>query len=406
MTLTRTALVAVAGALLLAACSSSGGDTTAPTSESPSASIETASPGAVAEYVDNKSRCTSTWNYDTTANVQLKNTLQRVGVTEDWKSSTDDVVYLKQDGKYWPTDGGLSNEGEWKCKSVPWAISSDQSRVYDFNGGEWTGDGDSDFYWGHTQDVSGAPDEPNGWVKFACVGALKSGGQSDACPESSLKSFVQVEWDAENDDWTKLEKSPQCGFSSSSAIGCWETGAYGGQYEGQFNFNATAWNAPIRVQLATSAKDDAAKARPIVWEITKAVATGAVWPYGKSPQGAKLLPGANGGLVIGAYAMASNGYHGITLTLSPNYTLDDTGTGASTVAPTLANKPIVTVSVGLTLANVDGKSGPPVATLKATKDVCTVNPKSSGAKTYQCDVEFAGTPFAYGGAWSATIKTS
>ena len=396
-------LALLAMAVVLAACTSTGGD--AAESTSSAASVATASPGEVADYFDNKSLCTAYWNYDTTANVQLKNLIQRVGVTPDWQSSQEDVVYLRQDGKNWPSgaSSGLAAEGEFDCKAVPWAISNDASRVYDFDGGEWTGPGDSDFYWGHTQTVSGAPDEPNGWVKFACAGALKRGGQNEPCPEKALASFVKVEWDAENDNWTKLEKSPKCGFSTSSAVGCWETGAYGGQYEGQFNFNAFAWTAPMRLQLSSSARDDSTVSRPIVWEVTKAVATNAVWPYGVKPEGALLIPGAKGGLVIGAYATPTNGYHGFTLTLEPKYVLDASG-AVQKVSPTIANRPIATVSVGVTLSGIDDAT-PPTVTPKATKDVCTINPKSSGTRTYSCDVESAGTPFTYGGAWSASIKT-
>jgi hypothetical protein len=396
-------LTIVAGAMLLAACTSTGGEGATESSGSASPSVQSASPGeAAGKYVDNKSRCTAKWNFDTTANVQLKNAVQRIGITGSWDQEKDQVMYLKQKEKYWANGGGLADEGEWKCKAVPWAISNDRSRVYGYNGDEWKESGDNDFYWGHTQDVSGATSEPNGWVKFECTGT--PGGETRDCPESALNTFVQVNWDAENDDWTKLEKSPSCGFSATSPVGCWETGKAGGQYEGQFNFNATAWTAPMRVQLVTTAKDDSTIPRPIVWEITKAETQDAIWPNLTSPESALLVPGKP--LYIGAYAMASNGVHGFTLTLSPVATVDDSGQVRRDVPPRLANKPIVTISVGINLSGVDAQTGPPRVEVRATKDICTVNPRSSGSRTFSCDVESAGTPFTYGGAWSATIKTA
>ena len=129
---------------------------------------------------------------------------------------------LKQSGKNWPSGGttGLAGEGKWDCKALPWTISNDKSRVYDYWGGEWAGPGDSDFYWGHTQDISGAAQEPHGWAQWSCSGVSTGAGTTAACPEGALNGMVTVNWDAENDNWTKLEKEPECQSSSNSAIGC------------------------------------------------------------------------------------------------------------------------------------------------------------------------------------------
>jgi hypothetical protein len=68
-----------AGVLVLAACTGSGSGSSTDAAPASSAGVESAASGEVAgNYVDNKGRCTSYWNYDTTANVQLLNKMQLV----------------------------------------------------------------------------------------------------------------------------------------------------------------------------------------------------------------------------------------------------------------------------------------------------------------------------------------
>lgn len=420
-----------AGVLVLPACTGSGSGSSTDAAPASSAGVQSAASGEVAgNYVDNKGRCTSYWNYDTTANVQLLNKMQRVGVTPEWTlagSQSDNVeVRLKQDRKDWPSGGasGLSDEGEWDCKAVPWTISNDRSRVYAYDGGEWTGPGDSDFYWGHTQDVSGAAEEPYGSVTWSCSGSTISSSSTKPCPERALQSEVRVTWDAENDDWTKLERAAPCEFSSNSAVGCWETSGPGGQYEGQFVFNATAWTAPMRVQVTTSAKDD--QDNRIVWRIAQANTDAVIWANStSSPLDQLVKPGD--GLAVGGYATASNGKHAITLILKPAYSVDAENnplkctkqtTGkkstyqcvkaesvADATLPVLAKTITATVAVSLTMANVSTTSGPPSVTLSDAKDLCSVVPAAS-ENTFSIDCKTQGAPFTFGGAWSANIKTS
>lgn len=423
-------VVVGAGALALAACTgASNGAGSSSQAPSSSAAVESASSGGVAgEGTDNRSRCSWSWNPDTTANVQLLNKVQRVGITSTWQSDDSKdgaAMRLKQDSKQWTAGGGsgLGDEGEWSCKSVPWTISNDNSRVYDWDGNEWTGDGDNDFYWGHTQDISGAAQEPNGWVKFICTGAGSSGGNTAQCPESALKSSVKVTWDAENDNWTTLERQSPCEFSANTAIGCYEVGTYGGQYEGQFNFNAVAWSAPMRVTVTTGAKDDQGNA--IVWKVDRADRDGVLWPNGTGPEGTYVKPGD--GVVFGGYATATNGRHAITLTLRPAYSVDGegnplectsttVGTGKkivctkSTVEKAILTPPILekritaTVVASMNLSGVSTTSGPPTATLD-TKDQCLVVPSAS-KNSFSIDCKQVGGTFTYGGAWSANIKTT
>lgn len=421
----RLTMLTGVAAVVLAACTPTASvDSGSP---SPEASVESASPGQVAKYVDNKSRCTSRWNFDTTANVQLLNKIQRVGVDSQWKESSATGMALQQDAKFWPTDPwDLSSEGEWDCKAIPWRISNDRSRVYSFSGGEWTGSGDNDFFWGHTQDVSGAIDEPNGWVSWKCVGTPEQGGD---CPEKALESNVTVRWDAENDGYTKLEFDSPCESSSNAAVGCWQSSGYGGQYEGQFDFKATAWTAPMRINLTARAKDD--QLNSIVWKVSRAETSGVIWANSTaSPEGRFIVP--NVGLVLGGYATATNGEHTINLQLTPAYTVDaagqpqkctyneklkkyecvsvpNTGDGGKVpegaTPPVLANIPKVYVSVALNLTNVSPTSGPPVAKAVTNDDLCYAKPGASQL-TFSVECDQAGTPFTYGGAWTVDIKTS
>lgn len=411
---------AVAVALLLASCVSGSGESSTAdepaSTSSTSPSVESASPGAVAgDYVDNKSRCTSYWNFDTTANVQLKNAIERVGVTKDWELGANEALYLKQKGKNWPSSpANLAPEGAYNCKAVPWTISNDNSKVYDYWGGEWTGPGDDDFYWGHTQHTSGAADEPNGWVSWACTADRVE--NKGSCPEKALESTIKVVWDAENDNWTKLERDPACEFGTSSGVGCWETGSAGSQYEGQFLFNATAWTAPLRVRLSGGSRDD--KSNHIVWEIKEARGSSVIWPYGSSPSGSLIFP--NKPLYVGAYAEPRNGRHAISLVMLPKYVANDKGEplkcgtdGKCSVvdsweeasAPVLARSIVWTVSVGITLSNVSGKTKPVVTEETLAKEACTVNPKASKL-TYKCDTEINKDAFDYGVEWSASIVSS
>ena len=421
----RLVMLAAVGAMILAGCT--GGTAGSGDSGSTAPEVSSAAAGEVAGGRDNFSRCEWSINADTTANVQLLNQVQRVGVSDSFQLSNDTLMMLKQDAKQWESSwtSGLADEGEYNCKSIPWKISNDNSRVYDYWGGEWTGDGDDNFYWGHTQDISGAAEEPFGWVRWACVADEKT----DACPEAALNSKVTVNWDAENDSWDTLERNAPCEFSANAAIGCYEKSRYGGQYEGQFNFEAVAWTAPMRLTVTSSATDDR-KGR-IVWKIARAEPTGVIWANDKkSPEGQYVEP--NKGLVIGGYATASNGRHAIALTLTPAYSVDDDGRPLACKSesvtktykctavdkPEAATPPVLAksvtwyVTVSLTMANISGVweerdktvIGPPTVTIDANKDLCFTQPASS-APVYTAECREASKPFTYGGAWTANLTS-
>lgn len=180
----------------------------------------------------------------------------------------------------------------------------------------------------------------------------------------------------------------------------------------------------MRVQVTSGAKDDLDNR--IVWKVVQATNDAVIWANAtKSPLDQLVKPGD--GLSVGGYATAANGKHAITLILKPAYSVDaddaplackkeKTGTkfkytcapaASADVAtpPVLAKTITATVAVALSLSNVSTTSGPPTATLADAKDMCSVVPSAS-ENTFGIDCRTQGTPFTYGGAWSANIKTT
>ncbi|MFM1964683.1 MAG: hypothetical protein RL134_408 [Actinomycetota bacterium] len=349
-------VVAVAGALALAACTS--GTSTSGTSSSDAAPasspapVESAGEGEVAGEQHPKSKCRS--RDDVTANARIYNNLDVVWLRNDFRARTDvdpsntDVVWLMQTGeKAWNFD---DEEGEWECARPPMGVSNLQTYYY-WDGKVWS---DHPGWWGHQEDRDWARD-PNGYVWWKCTnvdrsqdGSVSTFTKDRGCIDSALASAeIKAPWDTRDNDTKDVKTYPSCEVRNSSVVGCW-TDTYNSGYKWDFVYDTYAWTAPMRVDIKTTwtgvvgkdatvkvYKQDPAK-NPggdfkneklfLAWRIVDASLTqGAQWAQRKSPVGQVVGPGDGNVITVGAYALARNAKTTLQLKLEPINITSSTG---------------------------------------------------------------------------------
>jgi len=454
----RAVAAAVAGALVLAACTS--GASTSGTSSSDAAPASSPAPVESAEEGDvawgephPKSKCEDA--DDVTANARIYNNLDVIWLDDKFRARTEidptnsDVVWLRQTGeKSWDNN---DEEGEHDCAKPPMGVSNLQTYYY-WDGKVW---GDHPGWWGHQEDFHGA-DDPSGYVWWKCTavdrnddGSVTTGNWNRPCIDSALASAeIKAPWDTRGNEEKDVRNRPSCEVRNSTVVGCWTDSSSSG-YEWDFVYDTYAWTAPMRLDLSTSwmlleqafvpvsADDTKGKLTDIylAWKVSEASLTqGAEWVNRTSPQGQILKPGASNGLTVGAYAIADNRKSTMALRLNPAYFTTKEGTALScardasklvcsrvkdgdtppSVADFFEKAFTINVAASVELQDVRRNGGTPK--IKVDKDgktkadpiSCKKSAESLGKATVVLTCEKtggeAGSAFAYGASWLAAIS--
>ncbi len=422
-------VVAATGSLILGGCT--GSTSTTGSASGSEATVESASPGAVAGAKHPRTRCQD--NDDVTASVKLTNNMQVLPIrdfslVEDADAAT---VWLKQTGAK-EFDSSGSGEGKFNCLSVPYAVKGGaQPTYYYYDGGVW---GDHTGWWGHQEYVDWAYN-PRGYVDFSCSGPWKDGWQP--CADPALGGDVVARWDtrdtSSND--TVLNSRPEC-ETRNSVIGCYLLLPDKTSEDYDFGFETVTWTAPMQVSLSTTfslanlnaeigqSRDNARVF--IAWKVAYASIGSGRWAQNTSPTGMVLK--VKRPLVIGGYAQAGTATTTtISLRLVPAYFTDREGApinctkGAARTKCTyvpdgdtpsdiwgfLSEDPMVNVNAALTLADISRTSGPPK--VSAVDIACKPNPTTIAGEGIEakCESEAAAgkSAYVYGAAWLARIQS-